>query len=413
MKPAKTLACAALLLALASATLTNLHASTDAENAARQGIEAYLGGHYDAALPLLEKARDGGASSGALLYMLGFCYESVRHDTEASTKAFDASFEALKKETEQPKPSLESYFYLSNLYLNRRDADGSKKTAAAGTAAIESKKIKVAKDGVSQFRAGKLYADAGNNEKAVEYHRRAVSAFKKDDNPPPEYYRRSLETVAAGDHGKGNAEDLADTWEKLLAMNPAIPEGDWNLGVAEMRASRFEKAKAAFERARKVGGDRGQDAYYAAGLAAGGLEVTQAGIKIPTKDKDGKLIASLDDDALDARIKELVAEAGPLLNREVKEGEYQLVVNEKGRKRVAPAGKLASQLGQLHARFVALLTEVLVRNKSPLQTKAFEGSYSPLVIQTWKSIWANSHRDLQNKLVPPPPGTDASAVNPG
>ena len=89
------------------------------------------------------------------------------------------------------------------------------------------------------------------------------------------------------------------------------------------------------------------------------------------------------------------------------------MVNEKGRKRVAPAGKLASQLGQLHARFVALLTEVLVRNKSPLQTKAFEGSYSPLVIQTWKSIWANSHRDLQNKLVPPPPGTDASAVNPG
>jgi tetratricopeptide (TPR) repeat protein len=415
MKTWKTLAAAALLLGLAGAPLTMVRASTEGESAARRGIESYLAGHYDQALPDLEKARDGGASSGSLLYMLGFCYESVRHDTAASTAAFDASFEALKKETEQPKPALESYFYLSNLYLNRRDADGSKKAAGAGTAAIESKKIKVPKDGVSQFRAGKLYADAGNSEKALEYHRRAVTAFKKDDAPPPEYYRRSLETVAAGDHGKGDAEDMADTWEKLVAMNPSMTDGDWNLGVASMRAARFEQAKAAFERARKAGGDRSQDAYYAAGLAAGGLEVTQAGLKIPKKDKDGKVIATLDDEAIDARIKTVITEAGPLLNREVKVGEYQLVVNERGKKRVAPAGKLASQLGDLHARFVALVTEMLVRNKSSLQTKSFEGSYSPLVIQTWKSLWANAHRDLQNQLVPPPPDAtpaDGTATNP-
>lgn len=402
MKPRKTLAAAALLLALASAPLTTIHASTEGDNAARKGIEAYLAGHYDQALPDLEKARDGGASSGPLLYMLGFCYDSVKHDTGASTAAFDAAFEALKKETEQPNPALESYFYLSNLYLNRHDADGSKKTASSGTAAIESKKIKVPKDGVSQFRAGKLYADAGNSDKAVEYHRRAVAAFKKQDNPPPEYYRRSLETVAAGDRGKGDPEDMADTWEKLVAMNPNVTDGDWNLGVASMRAGRFEKARAAFERARKAGGDRGQDAYYAAGLAAGGLEVTQAGVKIPRKDKDGKVIASLSDEDIDKRIKDLITEAGPLLNREVKEGEFQLVVNEKGKKRVAPAGKYASQLNDLHARFVALVTEILVRNKSSIQTKAFEGSYSPLVIQTWKSLWTNAHRDLQNRLVPPP-----------
>src|SRR5262245_14354045 len=107
MKTRKTFAAAALLLALAGASLTWVHASAEGDEAARRGIQAYLAGHYDQALPDLEKARDNGASSGPLLYMLGYCYESVKHDSAASAKAFDASFEALKKETEQPKPALE------------------------------------------------------------------------------------------------------------------------------------------------------------------------------------------------------------------------------------------------------------------------------------------------------------------
>lgn len=411
MKTQRGLAAAAVVLfALAGPSLATVQAP-EGGSAAQRGTEAYLAGHYDQALPELEKARDAGGASGALLYMLGFCYESVKHDTAASTAAFDAAFEALKKETEQPKPGIESYFYLSNLYLNRRDPEGSKKAATAGTAAIESKRIKVAKDGVSQFRAGKLYADAGIPDTAVIYHRRAVAAFLKDANPPGEYYRRALETVAVQDRGKGRAEDVADTWEKLVQMNPAMPDGDWNLGIALLRARRYEKAKAAFERAKPAGGDRGQDAYYAAGLAAGGLEVVQGKFKIPAKD-NGKTIASLDDEAIDTRIKAVVAEAGPLLNDEVKEGEYQVVVNEKGRKRVAPSAKVASKLGELHGRFVALVTEIMVRNKASLQTKAFEGSYSQLVIQPWKALWANAHRELQNKVVPPPTGGDTSA-NPG
>src|SRR4030095_15717908 len=155
--------------------------------------------------------------------------------------------------------------------------------------------------------------DAGQRDKAVDYHRRAVAAFQKSDTPPPEYYRRALETVALENRGKGDAEAAADTWEKLVAMNPQTPDADWDLGLAQLRAGRYEKAKASFERARKAGGDRGQDAYYASGLAAGGQEGVSAGIKIPTKD-GGKAIASLTDEEIDTRVKTIVAEAGPLLN---------------------------------------------------------------------------------------------------
>jgi tetratricopeptide (TPR) repeat protein len=403
--------CARAVLALSLAAVSSsgtLAAAPAGEAALEKGVEAYLAGRYAEALPELEKARDAGQSSGSLLYMLGYCYEAVRHDTPASTSAFDAAFEALKKEAEAPKPQLESVFYLSNMYLNRRDPEGSKTAAAAGTAAIESKRIKVAKDGVSQFRAGKLYLDAGQRDKAVDYHRRAVAAFQKSDTPPPEYYRRALETVALENRGKGDAEAAADTWEKLVAMNPQTPDADWNLGLAQLRAGRYEKAKASFERARKAGGDRGQDAYYASGLAAGGQEVVSAGIKIPTKD-GGKAIASLTDEEIDTRVKTIVAEAGPLLNREVKEGEYQVVLNPKGRKKVAPGPKLAQQIGERHARFVALVSEILLRNKASLQTKAFEGSYSPLVIQPWNSIWFSAHRELQIKVASPPPATEAQA----
>ncbi len=371
---------------------------SEAQAAARRGISAYLGAKYAEALPDLEKARDEGAATGQLLYMLGFCYDAVRHDSEASSKAYTAAQEMLEKEVAGKDPSLESYFYLSNLYLNRQNLEQSKKTAEAGAAAIESKRIKVGKDGTSLFRAGKLYADAGKTEPAVAYHRRAVAAFKKETSPPPEYFKRALETVARADLGKGKPAEVADTWEKLLSLNPRVPDGDWNLGMAALRAGRYSVAREAFERAKKMGGDKGEDAFYCAQLSLGAQELVKSGFRIPTKDADGKSIAALDTETINKRIKEYSKKAVDLISREPKaDVDYLIVVNKKGRKAPRISEKLRKEIGDLHRYFVALVSEIVGRGL-PLQARAFEDGYASLVIHDWPQLWSNAHVDLREKL---------------
>ncbi len=388
-----TLAIAALL----ASPLTAEPPAAEARTAAERGIAAYLSGRYADALPDLEKARDGGVATGAIFYMLGYCYDTVEQDSAASSKAFASAQEALQKETAAEKPPIESWFYLSNLALNRHDTDASRKAAEAGVAAIEKGRVKVPKDGTSLFRAGKLYADAGRADQAVEYHRRAVEAFAKMDSPPPEYLRRALETLARAGDTRVDPELAAKCWERLLEQNPNLPNGDWNLGLASLRAGRWSAAHLAFERVRNGGGDRAQDAYYASSVASAAQELAAAGIKIPEKDADKKVIASLDSQALDDRLKEYTKKAGELLAREVKDGEYVVTLTDKGKKRIAPGSRLAREINDVHRYFLALVANLTLRGES-LQAKAFEGGYAPLIIQDWAKSWRMNHRELQMKV---------------
>src|SRR2546426_780837 len=99
--------------------------SREAQAAADRAVVAYLAGHYDQALPDLEKARDGGAATGVHLYMIGYCYETVKNDHDGSKKAYELAKDKLEAEIKEKKPTLESYFYLSNLYQNLLDHDRS------------------------------------------------------------------------------------------------------------------------------------------------------------------------------------------------------------------------------------------------------------------------------------------------
>lgn len=371
--------------------------SRDARLALQRGTAAYLEARYAAALPDLEEARDAGATSGSLLYMLGFCYDSVSHDPEASTRAYDAALEMLEKEIQSKSPPLDSFFYLTNLHQVRKRLDQAKTVAEAAVGAIEGKRTKVAKDGVSQFRAGKLYADSGKAAQAVEYHRRALAAFSKSPSPPPEYHRRSTETVARADLGKGDPQAVSNLWEELLAVNPQTPDGDWSLGLAALRAGRYAVARDAFQRARRTPGDRAEDAFYSSGLAGGALELVNSGQTIPSRDMDGKSIGSLDTEEIDRRIKEHAKKASEIISRKLNPGEYTIVLSKRGKKIIAPLEGEARGLADVQRYFVALVSELVLRGL-PLQTTAFQGGYAPLVLQDWNKLWRNAHRDIQEEI---------------
>src|SRR5206468_6488580 len=137
-------------------------------------------------------------------------------------------------------------------------------------------------------------------------------------------------------------------------------------------------------------------------------ELAAAGAKIPSKDKDGKRISSLDDAALDQRIKDTAKAASEMINREAKEGEYRIVVGKMGHKRIDPGPRLAGEMAEIHGRFVALVIEQVARGDS-LQSKAFDGGYAPMVIQNWKQLWTNAHQSLQDKIDMTEPAAEKKA----
>jgi tetratricopeptide (TPR) repeat protein len=391
--------------------------SREAADAAERGVAAYLLGHYQDALPDLETARDGGVDRGSLLYMLAFCYDNVRHDPEAARQGYDAAQKKLEAETAAPKPELESFFYLSNHLLNRHDNENSKRIALDALARIADHKLKVGKDGVSQFRAGKLHTDAGKDAEALEYYRRAIAAFKKDKSPPPAYLERSLEPVLRADTAKGDPKTLSEEWEKLLALNPNVADGQWNLAQTSLQAGRYAVARDAFKKAQAQGGDRSQEAYYAERLSDGAQTLVTSGFTIPTKDTDGKEIRSLSNDDLQERIKERGKTAAELLAREVKREEFDVFppANAKARARVLPGAKLMTEFGEARKPVVALTIE-LVRRGLPLQESAFTGGYAPLIIQNWVDLWRSNHRALLDEYAKPdsakPESTNPTSVKP-
>lgn len=385
--------------------------AADARDAAGRGVNSYLAGKYADALPDLEKARDGGTATGAMLYMLGYCYEAVRHDAAASAKAYADSQSALEAEMNAEHPSLETYFYLSNLKLNRQDPEASKAVATQGVAAIDAHKLKVGKDGTSLFRAGKLYADAGMPERAAELHRKAVLAFSKETAPPPEYLRRAFETVTRSDSAKLDPAVAADTWKRLLDQNPSIPNGSWNYGLACMRAGRFEEAKAAFDAVRGGGSDAAQDAFYAWSLASGAVEITKSGVKLPTKSLDRKPLVTLDAAALDTEIAARAKTGSELLAAPVASQELEIRKSEDGYIRVFPGKKLSRAIDEAHAAFLAPVIELTARGES-IQAKAFQGGYAPLVIKRWIQLWRANHKEQVDALsggAPAPPAADPSS----
>ena len=411
----RILAVSATLALLAAIQLPALAGPRDASAAADRAEAAYLAGRYPDALPDLEKAREGGAAAGMHLYMLGFCYDNVRHDAEASRKAYADAKDKLEAEVKGKKPALESYFYLSNLYINLNDRDASQKIAKEATSAIAARNLKVAKDGTSQFRAGKLHTDAGLPAQALEYYRRAVKDFSSDKNPPPAYYERSLEPLAREELGRGDAAAVSSMWEKLLSLNTKVTDGDWNLGLAALRAGRYAVSRDAFKRARIVSGagtPRSQEAYYAESLANNANSVVVAGFSIPVKDDDGQVFAAMALDTLTERLSGFAKKASVVLSRDMQEDEFQVLppVNAKARPRLMPTQKLSTEITEAERRFCACAIAKFLKTQT-LQEDAFTGGYAPLVIQEWLSLWRSNHHAIIDEAVKnqPPPGKPAGA----
>lgn len=390
----KALAVTAVTLTAITLTVASSE-SREAEAAAERAVGAYLAGRYADALPDLEKARDAGVARGSHLYMLAYCYDSVRRDSNAAQQMYAAAQKKLEQETTEKKPLLESFFYLSNHLQNQRDLEGSKRVASQAIDSIDTKKLKVGTDGTSQFRVGKLHTNAGQQDRALEYYRRALGAFAKEKEPPTAYLERSLDPVVRADTGKADPKVVFEMWEKLLALNPQTQGGNWSLAVSALHAGRYAVARDAFKKARAEHNERSQEAFYAERLSDGAQSLTTAGFTIPSADVDGKAISSLSDEELESRLKERGKKAGEILARDLAQDEYQILppVKEKARPRLVPGAKLLSEFGEAQRPLVALTIELFKRGRS-LQEAAFTGGYAPLIIQNWLDLWRNNHRNL-------------------
>ena len=397
----KTLTALAALAALAAASMLlgpTAFASRDAEKAAQRAVTAYLAGRYQEALPDLELAQQGGAATGPHLYMLAYCYDTVKQDTTKSKETYAAAKTQLEIEIAGKKPALESYFYLTNLHQNQGNTSKAREIALSAVEAIKNKKIKVGSDGTSQFRSGKLTTDSGDQTGALDYFRRAVAAFLAMKDPPPAYLERTLEPVAVADLGRGDPAAVSDMWEKLVAISPNVTDGHWKLGLAALRAGRYAIARDAFKKAEHDAGDRGQEAYYADRLSDGAAGLVTAGLAIPAKDPDGKTITELTSEALDTQLKGYSQKAGAILARPLQPDEYQVLPppGPKGRPRLMAGPKLMAEISESQRQFVALAIERFLRNRA-IQEDAFTGGYAPLIMQDWVGLWRENHRAISDE----------------
>ena len=389
----RAISAASLLLILAIGRATPASKAKEIDADRTRAIAAYLAGRYADALPDLERIHLAGSANGSDLYMLAFCYDSVKHDADASGKTYADAQVALEREVAARKPQLESYFYLSNLYLYvRRDPEKSRATATAGLQAIDAKKIKVGKDGTAQFRAGKLAADAGKDDRSLEFYRRAIDAYSNEKTPPPAYLSRALNGVARADLGRSDPVVVADMWRKLLELDPSVPGGRWSLGLASLRAGRWQEAHDAFQKVKEADPLQSDEAFYALSIASAAADHTKSGGMIPLKDSDGKSFESLDASEIEKRIGDDAKAAQEVVTATAAVDQVEILppVREKGRRRVFPGPAIAKRIAEIRGRFLALAIQMLVRG-TPLQEKAFQGGYAPFVIQDWTQLWRNAH----------------------
>ena len=173
---------------------------------------------------------------------------------------------------------------------------------------------------------------------------------------PKAYLERALEPVARADLGKGEPAAVSDMWEQLLKLNPHVADGDWNLALAALRASRYEVARDAFKRSKEPVTERSQEAFYAEKLSEGAAKITSGGgFPLPANDADGKVIAELSSEELDTRIKDYAKKAGELLGHEMQPDEYRIEPPQgpKSNSRLLPSKNLEAQINDVRRPFIA------------------------------------------------------------
>ncbi len=344
LRRARFLVLAVLVLAAAPATAAGTPAS------AADAVRLYDAGAYPEAREVLERLNREGKLDGPLLYRLAFA-RAKTGDAAGAEQAETAALVALETAWKEA-PDLETGFYLSNVYRNRRRAADARAVAAAATARVERGEWPEPEDGLARFRVAKLYEDQSRRDGAERWYRAAVETLAREPDRFPAYLRWAHRYLGDVEFARGEFDAASSDYAAMLADTPGTPDGWDRLGTSLARLGKFGEAADAWRSAEKLDPANGDRYRYCWRLARQAGDIG----KLPVAAPDGRAIATLSKEDLEALMKD---RAG---------------VPER-----AAAGTVGTaELAGARATFLAAALEYAMRNY-PIRETAFFGGYAPLI----------------------------------
>ncbi len=364
---------AAGALLLASALALGFAPASAAERAAtpapagdprESAIRLYDQGRYAEALAGFRALDAAGKADGSVLYRLAFCAGAAGDDAERA-RVQQRALEALEKET-AAGGSIESWFYLSNVYRNVGRTADSTRVAGEAVSRLESGKWKAPSGGVDLFRVAKLYADSGRDDKAAEWDRKAVEALKPEAAQFPSYLRWAWRYLGDLALRRMEWDAAAKDFSELVAMPDAAAPEYLRLAIAQVRSGRWQEAAEAWRRAEQLDPSGGDDARYSRQLA---LQAAAIGT-LPSLAPDGRTWDRLSQEELESLMIEQAKVA--------REANPAPADGAQTPARPAPAPDLPARLREAHRLFVAAGLEYAARGL-PIRETAFSKGFAPLV----------------------------------
>ncbi|MFQ5877080.1 MAG: tetratricopeptide repeat protein [Acidobacteriota bacterium] len=319
----------------------------------------YNQGKYTEVLPLLQRARAAGETSGPLMYRLGYCMLAVEGDRGAMMETWEEAERLLEAEIEGPAgATLEGLYYLAKINADQLEDERMREYARRGVEEFERDADPNSLTGEDWFRLGRMHEFLGQRSQAEAAYRRALSRLGRDPSANPIYYSLVLMWTADLDFKEGRYAQAAGAYDAALRLTPDFAALDpYPHALALLGAGRFEEAIARFDEARRSATTEGGglrpagrspesvavEAQYGADLARKAEEAAP----IDEQDVDGVSIASLTDPVLTER----VLDAADSFRSARDKYSYR------------PGDPLPSEVAQHQRRFVALIRERMIRDR--------------------------------------------------
>lgn len=351
-----------LLTTLLGATVPALAAG---EASSRQlAVETYDAGRYDEARKLIEALDARGEADGPLLYRLYYC---LRQAGDPGARAMqERARVALEKEV-LAKPTLESGFYLANVYENQARLTDRQQLATRITKLVADGKIPPPESGIDQFRLGKLYADRDDDEHATEWFARSLDSLTADDTTSSSAYVPWAARYLADRAMARDDLAQAEKYRTLLLRDGQGTVEDYDeLAMLRVRAQRYAEAVEAWKKAERLAPATGDRARYCAKLAGMAAELTA----LPEQAPDGRPWKELSKEDLERTMQEQAT----IVREATTEAKAEEPPTKERR------AELQTRIHGVKPLFVAAGLEYALRGYS-IREAAFFGGYAPLIFR--------------------------------
>jgi tetratricopeptide (TPR) repeat protein len=340
--------------------------ATDDDTAAR-AVRLYDEGRYAEACPLLESL--DGEADGTRIYRLYYC-RRLENDPRARS-TLDEARKKLENEAGTSKDLLPS-FYLANAYSNLGRPTDMRRIATDATRRFEAGKIDKPETGNEMFRLGKLYADQGRDDEAVEWYAKSVSALAAEasDTPSP-YLIWAGRYLADRAFRQQDWEHAVEFYGQFLSASQGSVEDYDRMAVAAVHLGRYADASQAWRQAERLNPADANRARYCSRLSDRARELDA----LPETTLEGRPWSELSQQELQTI---LVDTATVVAETQLEAPPPESPDHELRR-------ELQARLDGAKPVFVAAALEYALRDYD-IREAAFSGGFAPLIFQAarWK-----------------------------